>query len=122
MSCLAPCPACNRHVATDATACPFCSAALPDSFAQEGACRRPQGRMSRAAKIAAGATLMAAAASCGGSAYGTSYVPDSGVDRGSMDDGSSDGSAVALYGAAPARLEQPVPLDNGAKPPAKSNG
>ena len=25
MSCLAPCPACNRHVATDDTTCPFCS-------------------------------------------------------------------------------------------------
>ena len=27
MSCLAPCPACDRHISTDATACPFCAAA-----------------------------------------------------------------------------------------------
>ena len=32
MSCLAPCPACNRHVASDETTCPFCSAVLPDSI------------------------------------------------------------------------------------------
>ena len=103
MSCLAPCPACNRHVDTDATACPFCSTALPDSFAQEGACRRPQRHMSRAAKLAAGATLMAAAASCA-SAYGTGPgLPDAGTDTASPD------SPVAIYGAAPARLETAPP-------------
>jgi hypothetical protein len=107
MSCLAPCPTCNRHVAIDAAACPFCSAALPDTFAQQMACRRPQGRMSRAAKLAAGATLMAAAASCGGAAYGTGPLPDAGVDTGTMD-GSPD-SQIAIYGAAPARLELAPP-------------
>ena len=108
MSCLAPCPACNRHVDVDATACPFCSVALPDTFAQQLACRRPQqGRLSRAAKLAAGATLMAAAASCGGSAYGTGPRPDAGADTGTMD--VSADSPIAIYGAAPARLETAPP-------------
>jgi len=107
MTCLAPCPACNRHIAIDVAACPFCSAALPDSFAQQMACRKPQGHMSRAAKLAAGATLMAAAASCGGSAYGTSVIPDAGADTGTMD--VSPDSQIAIYGAAPARLESAPP-------------
>jgi hypothetical protein len=117
MSCLAPCPACNRHIAVDVAACPFCSAALPESFAQQVACRKPQGRMSRAAKLAAGATLMAAAACGGGAAYGTPPVPDAGVDTGTMD--VSPDSQIAIYGAAPARLETAPPGTTTA-PPAKT--
>jgi len=62
---LAPCPACGRHIATDETICPFCAAALPDSFRQANTCRRPPpGRLSRAARLAAGAALIAVPASC----------------------------------------------------------
>jgi len=118
MSCLAPCPACNRHIAVDVAACPFCSAALPETFSQQMACRKPQGRMTRAAKLAAGATLMAAAASCGGSAYGAGPpLPDASTDTGTMD--VSPDSQIAIYGAAPARLETAPPGTTTA-PPAKT--
>jgi hypothetical protein len=115
MSCLAPCPACNRHIAIDVAACPFCSAALPDTFAQQATCRKPQGRLSRAAKLAAGATLMAAAASCASSAYGGSVIPDGGADTGTMD--VSPDSPIAIYGAAPARIDLAPPETT--TPPAK---
>ena len=32
MSNFVPCPACNRHVLSAETACPFCTAALPESL------------------------------------------------------------------------------------------
>ena len=113
MSCLAPCPACNRHVATDETTCPFCSAALPDSIRCQP--RQPlRGRLSRAGLLAAGATLLGIGQGCGGSAYGTYMPPDAGADTGA-DTSTMDGSAVALYGAAPAPLEQARP-DQSAKP------
>lgn len=118
MSCLAPCPTCNRHVATDETTCPFCSAALPDSFRCQPP-RRPRGRLSRAGLLAAGAALIGVGQACAGSAYGTSAPYDAGADTSTID-GSSDSSAVALYGAAPAALEQ-APPDNPPTPPAKSN-
>ena len=115
MSCLAPCPACNRHVATDETTCPFCSAALPDSIRCQP--RRPlRGRLSRAGLLAAGATLLGGAQAClSSSAYGTSMPQDAGVDKGA-DTGTMDGGPVALYGAAPPALEQ-APPEEGVKPP-----
>ena len=123
MSCLAPCPACGRHIATDETTCPFCVAAVPDSFRQANACRRvPPGRLSRAARLAVGAALIGVQASCGSSAYGTSIPYDSGVvvDTSTIDgnqDGNTNDSAVALYGAAPAQLEQAPPADDNRAPP-----
>ena len=112
MSCLAPCPACKRHVATDETTCPFCAAALPDSFREALSCRKPPGRLSRAAMLAAGAALIGVEACSGASAYGTNPIPDAGADT-----STNDGSAVALYGAAPAPLEN-APAEEGAtKPP-----
>lgn len=120
MSCLAPCPACNRHVATDETTCPFCAAALPDSFRQQNACRRPPGRLSRAAMVAAGAALIGLPASCAGSAYGVAGGYDAGTDTsaidGNQDRDTNDSSAVALYGVAPAQLDQ-TPPDQDAPPP-----
>jgi hypothetical protein len=110
MSCLSPCPACNRHVATDEAACPFCSAVLPDSFRCDP---RPKsrGRMSRAAILAASAALIGAeSCSSGAPAYGVP-APDAATDTGTM-----DGGPVALYGAVPAPLEQ-APTDRDPKPP-----
>jgi hypothetical protein len=62
MSHLAPCPACNRHVDLAETACPFCAAALAESFRGQPQTVAPPRRLSRAALMAAGATLMGAAA------------------------------------------------------------
>jgi hypothetical protein len=114
MSCLAPCPACNRHVDTDVATCPFCSTALPDSFRCQPGRKALRGRLSRAGLIAAGATLIGIGQSCASSAYGGSVVPDAATEAGTM-----DGSAVALYGAAPAPLEQAAPDPTPPKKPAK---
>jgi len=59
---LCPCPACNRHVMTDAGVCPFCQTALPASFCAAAAPPAARGRMSRAARLLAGATLVGASA------------------------------------------------------------
>lgn len=119
MSNFVPCPACNRHVLSAETACPFCSAALPESRClPESLCLqtpapRPPGRLSRAALLAAGAALMGAEA-CSTPVYGApaptpgtagnNAMTDGGGGTGGAD-GPQDGSAVALYGAAPAPLE-----------------
>ena len=79
---LIPCPSCNRHVFTDACACPFCAAKLsPESCAQ--APEPPAGyrRLSRAARLAAGATLVGATAcSVGVAEYGAPIFVDASVD------------------------------------------
>jgi hypothetical protein len=110
MSCLAPCPACKRHVSSDETACPFCLASLPASFACQPRSSQPSSRLSRAAKLAAGAALMSAEA-CGSPVvpYGTPPPPpvDAAVDTGTAND-----SAIA----APAPLEQ-APLEHLPAPP-----
>jgi hypothetical protein len=118
MSCLAPCPACDRHIAIDETTCPFCVARLPDSFREANACRRsPPARLSRAARLAAGAALIGVQASCGSSAYGTAVPYDSGVVDARTIDGGDDGtlndSAVALNGGAPAQLDPTPPASDG---------
>jgi len=114
MSCLAPCPGCKRHIGTDETACPFCSAALLDSFrCQPGS--RPRPRLSRAAMVAAGAALLGAEACNTAPAplYGPAPPLDAAADTGTM-----DGGPVALYGAAPPAFEQ-APAETGATPLAK---
>lgn len=68
MSALNPCPSCNRHVRAEETACPFCAAALP-SRASLPERVLPRGRLSRAALIAAGATL-AGLSACSSSTSG----------------------------------------------------
>jgi hypothetical protein len=108
MSCFAPCPACNRHVATDETACPFCSAALPDSIRCQPR-RRPHARLSRAAMLAAGAALIAAEAACGSVAvpvYGGPGPAGAGGGSGGA------GGARADAGTAQAPAEQ-APPDQG---------
>ncbi|HEY6725729.1 MAG TPA: hypothetical protein VI197_16960, partial [Polyangiaceae bacterium] len=55
---LIPCPACQRHVYTTETTCPFCQGVLPPLDA--GISRRvPVGRMSRAALVMLGMTSVA---------------------------------------------------------------
>lgn len=127
MSCLAPCPACGRHVATDETTCPFCAVALPESFRHACSSRRPpSGRLSRTARLAVGAALIGVQASCASAAYGTMAPYDASVadtaTSDSNDDGNDDGntndSAGALYGVAPAQLEQTPPrTDDGTSDP-----
>ena len=112
MKCLAPCPACERHVAIDETACPFCAAVLPDSFRQEHACRRaPPGRLSRAALVAAGATLMSVSCSTA-AAYGIAIPWDAGAntsDASNSDDAQDGANATQLAESPPADSERAEP-------------
>lgn len=120
---LCPCPACNRHILTDAGVCPFCQVALPASFC-EAAPPAPRARMSRAARLLAGATLVGVSA-CSSqnnnvvAIYGAPIPADAAVDRpgdsgaggaagkdaatgtggAPSNDAAEDRSAVALYGA-----------------------
>ena len=123
MSNFVPCPACNRHVLSAETACPFCTAALPESLRLQIPAPRPPGRLSRAALLAASAALMGAEA-CGSATPvygapsgfgGNNTMTDGGGGAGGAD-GPQDGSAVALYGAAPAPLES-APRDESAAAP-----
>jgi hypothetical protein len=106
MSQFAPCPACNRHVVTVETACPFCATALPDSFRAQAPAPRPPGRISRAAMLAA----LVTAGACSDAlpppppapAYGVPAPADAAVDSGTL-----DGGAMAIYGApAPATTQE----------------
>ena len=65
---LVPCPECNRHVRASEPECPFC--ALPIDLPNTPPPQLPRGRLSRAATLAFGATLVSATAlsACGGDA------------------------------------------------------
>ena len=96
MSHLAPCPACNRHVDVAEGACPFCATALPAAFRAQPRLIPLRGRLSRAALMAAGATLMGAAA-CSSEALTSN---DAATDRPAVTkDASEDRGFVAFYGA-----------------------
>ena len=71
MSQLLPCPACNRHVDAAETACPFCAAVLPEAFRASRPLVPPPRRLGRAALMAAGATLVGAAACSSNDAIGS---------------------------------------------------
>jgi hypothetical protein len=76
MSCLHLCPACERHVRSVETTCPFCDATLPEDF---GVCAEPRatGRpLTRAAFILMSATALTA---CGKSA-GPGVGPGGGAE------------------------------------------
>jgi len=134
---LCPCPACNRHVMTDAGVCPFCQVALPAAFCAAAPPPAARGRMSRAARLLAGATLVGVSA-CSSqnnvvAIYGAPIPVDAGVDQqgdtgaggttgsggatgtggttgtggASSNDAAEDRSAVALYGG-------PFPTDGSA--------
>ena len=97
MSHLVPCPACNRHVDVVENACPFCATALPAAFRAQQPPAPLRGRLSRAALMAAGATLMGAAACSSNDAIGGT---DAATDRPAVTkDASEDRSVVAIYGA-----------------------
>jgi hypothetical protein len=119
---LCPCPACNRHVMTDAGVCPFCQVALPASFCEQTPPPAARGRMSRAARLFAGATLVGVSA-CSSiepapvPVYGAPFPVDSGTGGAAGSGGatgaggaSDAGSAVPLYGA-------PAPGNGGAGAP-----
>jgi len=123
---LCPCPACNRHVKIDAGVCPFCEAALPESFCKVPSPSPARPRLSRAARLLAGATLVGASA-CSGTEpaqvvhYGAPIPADAAADAGSdsgaggaagndsatstggapAKDAAEDRSVVALYGGPP---------------------
>jgi len=91
MSHLAPCPGCNRHIDIAEPACPFCATALPAAFRAQQSPVRLRGRLGRAALMAAGATLMGAAACSANDAIG--------VEKMDATTPSYDGSrVVASYG------------------------
>jgi hypothetical protein len=101
MSQFEPCPACQRHVVTAETVCPFCAAPLPESF-RSVARLPPRGRMSRAALLAAGAgaTLLSACFT-GSSAYGVAAPYDAGsTGQGGAGGGGSAPDADTSDGAA----------------------
>ena len=107
---LCPCPSCARHIRVVETACPFCRAALPDSFRLGPSPDRSTRLLSRAALFALGASLMGAPAcdgdaktpgdgsamdskgsgGSGGGAGGSGGSTDAGADKGSGGSGGSD--------------------------------
>src|SRR3954465_8962196 len=99
MSHLVPCPACNRHVNVDVdvSACPFCATALPPTFHAQQPPAPPRARLGRAALMAAGATLMGAAACSSSDGIPRAHAA---ADRpGVTKDASEDRSVIAIYGA-----------------------
>jgi hypothetical protein len=102
---LCPCPACNRHVKTDASVCPFCEAALPESFCATPPASAARPRLSRAARLLAGATLVGVSA-CSSTEtppvpivhYGAPIPVDAATDA-RPDAG--PGTVIALYGGPP---------------------
>ena len=106
MNQLRPCPACKRHVRSRETGCPFCGVALtPGPAALPGNPFR--GRMSRAAILAAGASLMIAGAACdsdppknGDAGHDSAAVSDSagGGDAATGDGSSADETNTADVG------------------------
>ena len=124
---LCPCPACNRHVKIDAGVCPFCETALPESSCNARPPSPARPRLSRAARLLAGATLVGASA-CSSTeamttpAYGGPFPVDASPDSGTggaagsdattgtggapSNDASEERTVDAAYGA-------PVTIDSG---------
>ncbi len=106
---LSLCTACQRHIQSTETACPFCGAATPEGFGATA--RAPLGDrpLSRAALLFASAAAVAACSSDDSHPapvplYGPApiNIPDAG-DSGSADDAGPaiDSGLVAAYGPAP---------------------
>jgi hypothetical protein len=102
MSHLLPCPACHRHIEVVENNCPFCAAALPASFRAAQPAPPPARRLGRAALMAAGATLLGAAACNTNDGLVSDAGPrpprDATVDRGGL--GPMYGAPVPAYGIA----------------------
>jgi hypothetical protein len=125
---LEPCPACQRHVRTDETVCPFCAAAIASAMARAPRRVLPRARLERAALMSFGLLVGAAAGvtleACGDDdddddEVGESVQPvygappqserDAAVDAGR--DAGMNNTGIPVYGA-PA---QPSPRDAGAR-------
>jgi len=119
---LIPCPECNRHVRVSELECPFC--ALPLDLANTPPPQLPRSRLSRAATLAFGATLVSATAisACGdstaanvgggGLVYGAPPGGEFGV-AGFQNTG-GDGGIVPLYGAPDAGMGGTIDLPGAA--------
>lgn len=101
MSQLLPCRACQRHVNSEETSCPFCQALAPTK-ACTGACSGLlSARLARAALVAAGAALLGAACESNSAIvpYGIPPQFDAGTespqDGGAPTDGSPDADDAA---------------------------
>jgi len=101
---LHPCPACRRHVFEDACDCPFCGAKLAPGSCAKVAPPPGYRRMSRAARLAAGAALAGVSACFSGSAAYGAYMPsDASTDNageGGASAAGADGKGGAAAGAA----------------------
>lgn len=97
MNNLLPCPACQRHVGSEETTCPFCQATLSPKRPCAGGCSGPlPARLARAALVAAAAGALGAACQSQSSIvpYGVTPLFDAGTqstqDMGEPTDGSPD--------------------------------
>jgi len=93
---LSPCPACQRHVFADACECPFCAAKLsPERCAKAQALPPGYYRMSRAARLAAGAALIGATACSYATEYGSPPIDhrDASADSAGTEPDGAAGSA-----------------------------
>ena len=126
---LIPCPSCNRHVFTDACTCPFYATRLRVCAAPRA--MAPTAGLSRAARVAAGATLVGVAA-CSSETpmprppYGAPPPVDASMEAGgdagahggaggtagpldaSPPDAAGDRSVAPIYGAAAPVTGKPV--------------
>jgi hypothetical protein len=106
MNHLVPCPECSRHVRVSEKQCPFC--ALPLDLAGTPAPQLPRGRLSRAATLAFGATLVSASAlaACSsdsdtgtGSGGGATSTAGAAGAAGTATAGAGGGTVGPVYGA-----------------------
>lgn len=117
---LEPCPACQRHLRTSETTCPFCGADVAQAMAAVPARAFPSRRLSRAALLALG---VGAGVVVGGSMEGCSDDDPSATEEASAESDSQQDVAMPLYGVSPRDpddfpVRPPIkPLDAGAKPP-----
>jgi hypothetical protein len=132
MNHLTPCPECGRHVRASEPRCPFCDAERDAAPAPRVL---PNGRLSRAATLAFGAMIGAAAAvSCGGDSDDGSGGGDAGESAGGdADDGTETGGGpigsggilvTPVYGAPTfgGTLNEPDPGSGGTGNRAENGG
>jgi hypothetical protein len=113
MSHLRPCSGCSRHVRANATACPFCAAALAIEPAPPAG---PHERLGRAARMAfGGAAIAISVAGCEKSAKENIAMP-----YGAPPDPSAKVNIAMPYGAPPDPSLRQDATDAGARPDAAS--
>lgn len=120
MSCLKPCPSCQRHIRSTEAVCPFCGAATPEGFevcAAKVGTGAGAGAATRAAVVFAGALTLAGCPEVGaGKAVpGESAQPGAGGQPAAQP-GRAPVNVVPPYSVAP--VERPVPDLDGGKTPA----